>query len=108
MMGQDRTHAGLEDFNVVRIFDVPVASFGAREGDYQLRWESPGVLRKIAVTDGKVAGVQLWGDVNGMGFYHELMKKGADISAFGDALASPQTGYGAFLRPARVATAAGR
>ena len=44
MMGQDRSHAGLEDFNVVRIFDVPVASFGAREGDYQLRWESPGVL----------------------------------------------------------------
>jgi nitrite reductase (NADH) large subunit len=108
MMGQDRSHAGLEDFNVVRIFDVPVASFGAREGDYQLRWERPGTLRKIAVTDGKVAGVQLWGDVNGMGFYHELMKKGADISAFGDLLASPQSGYGALLRPARVATAAGR
>jgi NAD(P)H-nitrite reductase large subunit len=108
MMGQERSHAGLEDFNVVRIFDVPVASFGAREGDYQLRWESPGTLRKIAVTDGKVAGVQLWGDVNGMGFYHELMKKGADISAFGGVLASPQSGYGALLRPARLAGAAGR
>jgi nitrite reductase (NADH) large subunit len=108
MLGIDRFHPDLEDYNVVRIFDIPVASFGAREGDSELRWESPGVLRKIAVTDGKVAGVQLWGDVNGMGFYHELMKKGADISAFGDALASPQTGYAAFLRPARLAAAAGR
>ncbi len=108
MLGADRFHPELEDFNVVRIFEVPVASFGVREGDSELRWESPGVLRKIAVTDGKVAGVQLWGDVNGMGFYHELMKKGADISAFGDALASPQSGYAAFLRPAHLARAAGR
>ncbi len=102
MLGLDRFHPELEDYNVVRIFDVPVASFGALEGGRELRWESPGVLRKVAVTDGKVAGVQLWGDVNGMGFYHELMKKGADVSAFGDALASPQTGYAAFLRPARA------
>jgi nitrite reductase (NADH) large subunit len=102
MLGLDRFHPELEDYNVVRIFDVPVASSGALEGGRELRWESPGVLRKIAVTDGKVAGVQLWGDVNGMGFYHELMKKGADVSAFGDALASPQTGYAAFLRPARA------
>ena len=102
MLGLDRFHPELEDYNVVRIFDVPVASFGALEGGRELRWESPGVLRKVAVTDGKVAGVQLWGDVNGMGFYHELMKKGADISAFGHELASPQTGYAAFLRPARA------
>ncbi len=108
MLGLDRFHPELEDYNVVRIFDVPVASFGALEGGRELRWESPGVLRKVAVTDGKVAGVQFWGDVNGMGFYHELMKKGADVSAFGDALASPHFGYAAMLRPARLAVAAGR
>jgi len=102
MLGMDRIHPDLEDFNVVRIFDAPVASFGDREGDSELRWEGPGVLRKIAVTGGKVAGVQLWGDVNGMGIYHELMKKGADISAFGHALAAPHASYAAFVRPARA------
>jgi nitrite reductase (NADH) large subunit len=102
MLGVDRFHPQLEDYNVVRVFDTPVASFGAMEGDSELRWESPGVLRKIAVTDGKVAGVQLWGDVNGMGIYHELMKKGADVSAFDSALAAPHASYAAFLRPARA------
>ncbi len=104
MMGVDRRHAGLEAFNVVRIFDVPVASFGALTGDHVLRWEQAGTsYRKVAVTDGKVAGAQLWGDVNGAGLYHELMKKGLrHRPRLCDDLPSPRFGYGSMLRPARA------
>jgi NAD(P)H-nitrite reductase large subunit len=108
MMGVDRRHAGLETFNVVRIFDVPVASFGAVTGDHILRWESGSVIRKVVVTDGKIAGAQLWGDVNGAGLYHEMMKKGYNIIAPACDIPSPRFGYGSMLRPARAMRAAGR
>jgi nitrite reductase (NADH) large subunit len=108
MMGADRRHVGLDGVNVVRIFDVPVASFGAiaggvMTGDRVLQWRAGGAVRKIAVTDGKVAGAQLWGDVNGAGVYHELMKKGHDISSLEGDLPSPRFGYGRMLRQTRGA-----
>jgi nitrite reductase (NADH) large subunit len=106
MTAGDRRLARLANFNVVRIFDVPAASFGSLSGERILRWESEGVLRKVAITGGKVAGAQLWGKVDGTGLYHELMNKGADVTALARDLPSPWFGYGRMVRPARVATAA--
>lgn len=112
MMGVERRCAGLDGVNVVRIFDVPAASFGAMAGEHVLQWRDRDVVRKVAVTGGKIVGAQLWGDVNSAGVYHELMKKGHDVSSFeGDLLQgdlpSPRFGYGRMLRPARVAVRGG-
>jgi nitrite reductase (NADH) large subunit len=105
MMGQDRRYSGLDGINVGQIFETPVASCGAAIGEQTLRWASGGVVRKIFVTNGRVVGGQLWGDVNATGVYHELMKKGMDVSAFAADLPRPDFRYGRLVRPVRVTAA---
>jgi NAD(P)H-nitrite reductase large subunit len=105
MMGQDHRYSGLDSINVLKIFETPVASFGAMMGEQTLRWSSGDVVRKVFVSGGRVVGAQLWGDVNATGVYHGLMKKGADVSVHAAALPRPDFSYGRLVRPVRVAAA---
>lgn len=103
MLGIDRRHPGLEAVNVVRVFDLPVASFGVQAGDSCLRWQDgAGALRKVLLKDGRVAGGQLIGEINGTGVLHEMMKKGVAVERFGTNLAHPGFGYIHTLEPLRA------
>ncbi|AJE19950.1 NAD(P)/FAD-dependent oxidoreductase [Azotobacter chroococcum] len=103
MLGIDRRHPGLEAVNVVRVFDLPVASFGVQAGETCLRWQDgAGALRKVLLKDGRVAGGQLIGEINGTGVLHEMMKKGVAVERFGTHLAHPGFGYIHTLEPLRA------
>lgn len=103
MLGIDRRHPGLEAVNVVRVFDLPVASFGVQAGETCLRWQDgAGALRKVLLKDGRVAGGQLIGAIDGTGVLHEMMKKGIAVERFGTHLAHPGFGYIHTLEPLRA------
>ncbi len=103
MLGIPRRHPGLEAVNIVRIFDVPVASFGLQSGERTLRWQRNGAVRKLLLTAGRVAGGQMIGEVNGTGVLHEMMKKGVAVERFGEALIRPGFGYIHALEPLTAA-----
>jgi len=94
---------GPDSVNVVRVFDVAVASFGEREGDRTLVAEMPGgAVRTLALRDGRIVGGQFYGDVDGTGVYLELMKKGTPVEALEGSLLSPRFSPAALLLPPPV------
>jgi len=105
MLGVVRRHPGLEAVNVVRVFDLPIASFGVQTGDTCLRWQDGrGAVRKVLLKEGRLAGGQLIGEINGTGVLHEMMKKGVAAERFGTDLAHPGFGYIHTLEPLRAVT----
>ncbi len=96
---------GLEAINVLRVFDVPMGSFGVSEGDQTLEWSGNGVKKRLVIKDNRIAGLQVLGDVTNMGLYLEMMKKGQDISVYGDFILSPEFGYGHIINPIAHKTA---
>lgn len=101
MMGVERRFPGPDSVNVVRVFGLPVSSFGDRGGDRTLLRRQGGVVRKLALAGGRIVGGQTFGDVDRAGLLHELMKTGRDVSAFGDDLLDPRFGYGRLMGPPR-------
>ncbi len=102
MMGVERRYAGPDDVNVVRIFDMPVSSFGERGGARTLVRRRGGAVWKLGLSCGRIVGGQTFGDVDRTGIYHELMRTGRDVSRFGDDLLDPGFGYGRLLAPQRA------
>ncbi len=92
--GSISRYRGLDSVNIVRIFDLPVASFGSHSGECNLRHADKDVVKKLSLNAGKVVGAQFFGDVNATGLYHELMNKGVEVGAFERELLSPGFGYG--------------
>jgi NADPH-dependent 2,4-dienoyl-CoA reductase/sulfur reductase-like enzyme len=104
MAGGDRRCRGLDAVNVVRIFDVPVSSFGSREGDRTLTRRDGDRMRRLTLRDHRIVGGQLYGDVDRAGLYYELMNKRVDVERLEDELLSPGFGIGRMLpRPPRWA-----
>ena len=105
MLGYPRQHPGLEAVNVVRVFDLPIASFGRQHGEQNLRWHNQyGAVRKILVSQNRIVGGMLVGEVNGTGVLHELMKKGVNVAPFGERLSHPDFGYIHSMEPLRTIT----
>ncbi len=77
---------GLEDANVVRVFDLPVR-------------DRNGVARKLALAAGKVVGLQQVGSADGAGLYLGLIKQGRNVQPFGEALLDANFNYGRLLQP---------
>ncbi len=94
MAGKSQRFLGLEAINVLRVFDVPMGSFGVSQGDRILEWTGEGVHKRLALKDDRIVGLQVLGDVSNMGLYLEMMKKGRDVSAYGEEILSPEFGYG--------------
>lgn len=104
MLGLERHHRGLEAINVVRIFGAPVGSFGAGPGESGpgarlLRREEGPLLQKLALSEGRIVGGQFWGDVDRMGVFNEMMKKGVQVGGLEGELLSPRFGYSRLLAP---------
>ncbi len=102
LVGVERRFAGPESVNVVRVFDLPVSSFGDRGGDRFLRRQEGGVVWKLGLRGGRIVGGQSFGEVDRAGLYHELMKTGRDVAAFGEQLLDPGFGYARLLAPRRA------
>jgi NAD(P)H-nitrite reductase large subunit len=93
MMDVAKRFTGLELTNVLRVFDTPIGSFGALRGERIMEWRRGGVHKKMAVTGDRITGLQMIGDVNNMGVYLEMMKKGYDVAAHGEEILEPGFGY---------------
>jgi NAD(P)H-nitrite reductase large subunit len=63
---------------------------GEASGEQELRWRQGDRLRKIFLTDGKIVGFRLAGDIRAAGAYRALMLREADVSAFADELLDPR------------------
>ena len=99
MVGVEQRYRGSENVNVLRVFDVPVGSFGAHQGEHTVRRSARGTLKKLFLNGGRIVGGQMFGEVQSTGLYHELMKKGVDVSLHERELLSPHFGYGTLIHP---------
>jgi nitrite reductase (NADH) large subunit len=88
---------GSENINVLRIFDLPVASFGDKVGEHTIKRSDNNGLKKLSISKGRIVGGQFFGDVNAVGLYQEMMKKLVSIEGMEDRLLTSRFGYGQLL-----------
>jgi NADPH-dependent 2,4-dienoyl-CoA reductase/sulfur reductase-like enzyme len=94
LLGGGATYAGAESMNSLKHLGVPVMAVGAAEGEAEVRWRRGDVLRKVFLTNGRVVGFRLAGDISGGGVYHALMVRRDDVRRYGRRLAEPGFGVG--------------
>ncbi len=101
MAGGSLPFTGLVNSHVVRIFGTPLFSFGEKdplEGDTLLeRRMNPRSARRLILRQGRIAGFQSMGSFRKTGLLMGLMRKGADVSSFGDSLLNDDFNYGRLL-----------
>jgi len=86
MLGFATDYAGAERMNSMKHLGLPIIAVGEATGDRTLRLRRGDELRKVFLTDGKIAGFRLVGDIRGAGTYRALMLKGTEVSRFEDKL----------------------
>ncbi len=99
LLGYDTRYEGAESMNSLRHLGIPVIAVGRQTGETELKIRTDRQLRKINLTDGRIVGFRLAGDIRGAGVYRSLMLRRVDVSRYGDALLAP--GFG----PTRLAGA---
>ena len=82
--------------NSLKHLGVDVMAVGSPGGQEVLRQRKNGVLRKVFVSDGRIKGFCLVGDIRGAGVYRSLMLRGVDIRPFRDRLLDPLLGAARF------------
>jgi NAD(P)H-nitrite reductase large subunit len=100
LLGYDTTYQGAENMNSLKHLGIPIMVVGAREGDEVLHWRRGDTLRKIFLTDGRIVGFRLAGDIRGAGVYRSLMLRREDVTRFGSDLLNPRFGVGQIISPA--------
>ncbi len=94
LLGREAAYEGADTMNSLKHLGLPVMAVGHMDGE-ELRWRRDGVLRKVYVKDGRIAGFRLAGDVRSAGIYRSLMNRKEDVTAFQDRLLAPGFGMGA-------------
>ncbi len=97
LLGYDVRYEGAESMNSLRHLGLPVIAVGNQTGESELKARTGDSLRKIALTEGRIVGFRLAGDIRGAGIYRSLMLRQVDVSRYGDQLLEP--GFG----PTRLA-----
>lgn len=106
LLGARRRYAGAEALNSLKHLGVPVVAVGTTAAaDEILRWQDGDVLRSVYLTDGRITGAQLAGDIRAAGIYRSLMLTRRDVSRFGRRLVEPGFGLAALLDDALPARA---
>jgi NADPH-dependent 2,4-dienoyl-CoA reductase/sulfur reductase-like enzyme len=100
LLGYDTTYQGAENMNSLKHLGIPIMVVGAREGDEALHWRRDDTLRKIFLTDGRIVGFRLAGDIRGAGVYRSLMLRREDVTRFRADLLNPRFGVGQIVSPA--------
>ena len=111
-LGADITYDGAESMNSLKHLGVPIVAIGTTEGaDDVLRSEHGDARRSVYLSNGRIIGAQLAGDIAAAGVYRSLMLKRADVRGYGPGLAAPSFGYAAIVSDAmsgRVPVSNGR
>lgn len=92
MLGYAADYEGAERMNSMKHLGLPIIAVGEAEGERELRSRHGDELRKIFLTDDRIVGFRLAGDIRGAGTYHALMLRGSDVSGFGPELLDPRFG----------------
>ncbi|UCG72972.1 MAG: NAD(P)/FAD-dependent oxidoreductase [Chromatiales bacterium] len=90
MLGFAADYEGAERMNSMKHLGLPIMAVGEMEGEAELRWRRGDQLRKIFLTDGRIVGFRLAGDIRGAGAYRALMLRGTDVSDIGEDLLDPR------------------
>jgi NAD(P)H-nitrite reductase large subunit len=98
MAGRETLYSGGTAMNALSYFGLAIVSAGLQEpGDgpgYEVLTSSDGdsAYRKVVLREGRVAGLTFVGDIEKSGIVFGLMRDGADVSAFKEALVAPDFG----------------
>jgi NADPH-dependent 2,4-dienoyl-CoA reductase/sulfur reductase-like enzyme len=101
ILGYDTVYEGAERMNSLKHLGIPVVAVGASWGEKVLRWRRGNELRKIFLTDGRIVGFRLAGNLQAAGVYRSLMLRREDVTRFRDDLLNPRFGVGQMATPAR-------
>lgn len=94
LVGRDTVYEGAENVNSLKHVGLPVMAVGAASGEEEIRWRSGDVLRKVFLTDGRIVGFRLTGDIRSGGILRSLMLTGRDVKPWVGRLADPRFGMG--------------
>ena len=89
MLGYAADYAGAERMNSMKHLGIPLIAVGEASGEQTLRYRHGIALRKIYLSNGKIVGFRLAGDMRGAGAYRALMLRGTDVGEFGEDLLDP-------------------
>nr|VFK40695.1 MAG: Pyridine nucleotide-disulphide oxidoreductase [Candidatus Kentron sp. SD]VFK46143.1 MAG: Pyridine nucleotide-disulphide oxidoreductase [Candidatus Kentron sp. SD] len=92
LVGFDTLYEGAESMNSLKHLGLSVMAVGARSGDEELRRRSGNMLRKIFLTNNRIVGFRLVGDIRGAGVYRSLMLRGTVVTRYRKRLLDPQFG----------------
>ena len=92
LVGLDTTYLGAESMNSLKHLGLPIMAVGAMTGDEEFRWRNGDVLRKVFVTDGRIVGFRLTGDIGGGGILRSLMLTDRDVGGRLRHIADPGPG----------------
>ncbi|MFC6238154.1 NAD(P)/FAD-dependent oxidoreductase [Longivirga aurantiaca] len=94
ILDRDTAYAGAESMNSLKHLGIPLVSIGDMEGEDRLQWRSGDALRTVWLTDGRIVGARLAGEISGAGVYRSLMLRRDDVRRFGRRLVEPSFGSG--------------
>lgn len=100
ILGIDATYAGAESMNSLKHLGIPIVSLGAMEGEDKLQWRDGDAMRTVWLTDGRIVGARLAGEIRGAGVYRTLMLRRDDVRHHGRHLVDPSFGVGDLALPA--------
>jgi len=92
LLGFEVPYEGAESMNSLKHLGVEVMAVGAQSGQEELRSRKNGTLRKVFLTDGRIVGFRLVGEIRGAGVLRSLMLRGVDVRPFRDRLLDPRPG----------------
>jgi len=93
-LGADVTYDGAESMNSLKHLGVPIVAMGTTEGaDDVLHREHGDTRRSVYLSDGRIIGAQLAGDIRAAGVYRSLMLKRADVRRYGEDIVAPDFGF---------------
>ena len=92
--GDGAVYAGAESMNSLKHLGVPIVAIGAMEGEETFTARDGDSLRKVFVSDGRIVGVRLTGDVRAAGMLRTMMLNREDVSRRGAELVDPRLGMG--------------
>ena len=85
IMGRGRKYERQINMNSLKELSFKIITVGNHDGE-EIRFKTKDVLRKIYITDNKITGFVLLGDISKAGIYLSLLKKREDISKYKDIL----------------------
>ena len=89
LLGAEVAYAGAESMNSLKHLGLPLLAVGAAEGQRELRWSRGGVLRKAFLSDGRLVGFRLTGDISGAGYLHSLLLRRLPVERADAGLVAP-------------------